>query len=141
LSSLELSFLSTESTELSSSSSAEELSSLPLSLESILFPSTSLFKPSTYSSAFSNSPSASTIKSLIASSSFIHSGAFSLNRDFLEETPEELGLTVGSYLSEGLKCSRGLAIGSDLSKGLAVVEETDGLDLSNEGISFMQTNC
>jgi hypothetical protein len=107
------------------------------------------------------------------SSSFSHSGAFSLNRYFLEEEPVEIGLsvgsdlseglkcsrgltvgsglseglkcsrglTVGSDLSEGLKCSRGLAIGSGLSRDLAVVDEIDGLDLSKEGISLMQTNC
>jgi hypothetical protein len=75
LMSLDLVCASSESTELSSSPSAVEelVSSLLLSFLGFLFPSNYRFKQSTFFPACSNSPSASTIKSLMLSSSFFHS--------------------------------------------------------------------
>jgi hypothetical protein len=92
---------SSESIELSSSPSAVEelVSSLLLSLDWLLNSPNSLFKQSTYLSAFSNSPSALPSFPLIISSSFSNPGTFSLNGDLLgEEGAEESTLSEYSCL-------------------------------------------
>jgi hypothetical protein len=118
LMSLDLACASSESIELSSSPSAVEelVSSLLLSCLGLLCSSNSWFKQSTFFSAYSNSPSASTIKSLIESSSFIHSWRFSLNLVFLsskEPSLPEITLSSSLSLPRGEDYTTGL--NSDLS--------------------------